>query len=124
MGITNKKEKKQYLEQIQEKIENKYINYYCKKCKELPLLYFSNYYFDLICSSHQILNISTDKFYNYIAFDYECFICNVSSIESNNYYYFNNDNKIYCKNCIINHKNKFNNFQNIINHNTKISDVI
>ena len=71
----------------------------------MPLIYISNIYFDLICSRHQILNIPIEYFYNYIAFDYECSIYNVSSIESNNYYYFKNDNKIYCKNCIINDKN-------------------
>ena len=115
MGNSNKKKLNQNIEHENEKIKNKYINYYCKKCKELPLLYFSCKYFDLFCSSHQILNIPIEDFYNYIAFDYECSICKVTSIDSKNYFYFNNDNKIYCKNCIISHKNEINNIQKLIN---------
>ena len=72
-------------------------------------------HFDLICSNHQILNLPIEDFYNYIAFDYECSICKVTSFDSKNYFYFNNDNKIYCKNCIINHKNEINNIQKLIN---------
>ena len=111
----NKKELGQNQDQEHEKKENKYINYYCKICKELPLLNFSYFYFDLICSNHKILNIPIGKFFNYIIFNYECSICKVSSNKSNNYYYFNNDNKIYCKNCIIKYKSEINDIQNIIN---------
>ena len=103
--------KKKEIKLEQEIMENKCIIYHCKKCKEIPLINFSQYDFDLICSSHKILNINIDEFYNYIIFDYECSICKVCSYTSNNYFYCYKCNKIYCENCIIKH----NNFHTLIN---------
>ena len=107
--------KKKELKHKKEIMENKCINYHCKLCKEIPLINFSEYDFDFICSSHKILNINIDEFYNYIIFDYECSICKVSSNNSNNYFYCYKCNKIYCENCIINHKQDINNFHTLIN---------
>ena len=99
----------------------KFNNYHCKKCKEIPLLDFSHYYFDMICANHKILNIPIDQFYNYISLDFKCFICKSSSNYKNFTYCFECDN-IYCKICISKHNKKMNNSHiltnNIIEKNT------
>ena len=78
--------------------QNKFINYHCKKCGEIPLIHFSKY-FNIICSQHQILNITIDEFFNFINFDYECSICK-KIFEENNLFYCCECNKIYCDKCI------------------------
>ena len=37
------------------KMEYAFLNYHCRKCKEIPLINFSEYDFDLFCPSHKIL---------------------------------------------------------------------
>ena len=82
-----------------ESYQNKFINYHCKNCKEIPLLNFSNDYLDIICSQHKVLNVPIDKFYDFIIFDYECSICK-KIFEENNLFYCCECNKIYCDKCI------------------------
>ena len=69
---------------------NKYYIYYCKKCREIPLLDFSDVDFNIICRKHKILNVPISKFYDFITFEYECSICGKS---------FNTNNLIYCFKC-------------------------
>ena len=56
-------------------IPKSFIDYHCLKCGEIPLLHFTHYNINLICSTHKILNIPIDKIFNYINTDYECSIC-------------------------------------------------
>ena len=86
-----------------ESYQNKFINYHCKNCKEIPLLNFSNDYLDIICSQHKVLNVPIDKFYDFIIFDYECSIC-TKIFEENNLFYCYECNKNYCDKCKIIHK--------------------
>ena len=89
-------------------------NYHCKRCKEIPLLDFSYYYFDMICSKHRILNIPIEQFYNFISFDFKCFICK-SSYNKNFTYCYECDN-VYCKICINKHNKKMNKSHFITNN--------
>ena len=87
---------------------NQFLNYHCKKCKELPSLLFGEYYFDLICSKHKIIYIPIEQIYNYIIFDdYNCFICKQSS-NSNNFIYCYECNNYYCSNCLNRHNQEIN----------------
>ena len=116
MGNYNrKKELKKKEKQKEELKENNYINYYCKTCKEIPLLHFSNYDFDLICSSHKILNIPINAFFNHIILNYDCCMCKIASNISKNYCYCYECDKIYCEKCVINHNQDKNDFNNLIN---------
>ena len=96
----------------------KFLNYNCIKCGELPLLHFSNFDLDIICSKHKILNISIEKFYNYISFDYQCFICKEFTRE-NNYFYCYECNNYYCNICKNKHMEELKNSNLIINSNEK-----
>ena len=107
--------KKKELKQKKEEIKENFFNYHCNQCKEIPLLNFYYSYFDLICSNHKILNIPIEDFYNYIIFNYECSICNISSNISKNYIYCYKCNKKYCGKCIINHNQDKSCFHKIIN---------
>ena len=94
-------------------------NYHCKKCGEIPLIHFSIYDFNIICSYHKILNIPIDQFYNYISLDYKCLICKKMS-KSNNLIYCYECDDFFCKQCINRHNMKNSHFttNNIIEKNT------
>jgi hypothetical protein len=85
-----------------QKKENKPINYYCKKCGEIPLMHFYKFCFDCICSKHKILNIPIDNIDSYISFEHECFVC-LKSSKNNDLYYCYNCSKNYCNECINEH---------------------
>ena len=97
---------------------DKFNNYHCKNCGEIPLINFSTFNFDIICSNHKILNIEYEQFYNFISFDYECSICKQQSNQNDLIYCYDYD-KIFCNKCLNNYKqNKNDNDLNIC----KISD--
>ena len=94
-----------------------FINYHCKHCGEIPLLFFDNYYFDIICSTHKILNINYNTFFNYIIYEYDCCICQNHLNETlQNFFYCYECDKNYCNICVNQHKN---NTHFIININEK-----
>ena len=96
-------------------INNKlFIDYHCIKCGELPLLHFSHYDCDLICSKHKILNIPIDDISKYITEDYECSICKQSS-NTRKIIYCYQCNEYYCDKCLNTHNNDNNKSHNIIN---------
>ena len=103
-------------------LNNKSFNdYHCIKCGELPLLHFSHYDFDLICSTHKILNIPIDDISKYITTDYECSTCKQPSNKSKIIYCFQCD-KYYCDKCLNTHNidtNKLHNIINVIEKNIK-----
>ena len=72
--------------------QNKFNSYHCKECGEIPLLHFSSFYLDIVCSNHKILNVSFDQLDNFIIFGNECSICSK---------HFNDNDKdlIYCNEC-------------------------
>ena len=94
-------------------------NYHCKKCGEIPLIDFSFYDFNIICSNHKILNIPIDQFYNYVNLDYKCLICKKNS-KSNIFIYCYECDNIFCNQCINNHNKKNSHFttNNIFEKNT------
>ena len=94
-------------------IYDKFNNYHCKICGEIPLINFSNFDFDIMCSKHKILNIQYEQFYNYISLDYACFICNQVS-NKNNLVYCYDCEEIYCNKCIDNHNENDSNNHYII----------
>ena len=71
---------------------NKFNSYHCKKCGEIPLLHFSLFYLDIICSNHKVLNVPPNQLGDFIIFDNECSICSK---------HFNDNVKdiIYCYEC-------------------------
>ena len=96
-------------------LNNKSFNdYHCIKCGKLPLLHFSHYDFDLICSTHKILNIPIDDISKYITTDYECSTCKQPSNKSKIIYCFQCD-KYYCDKCLNTHNTDTNKLHNIIN---------
>ena len=96
-------------------INNKlFIDYHCIKCGELPLLHFSHYDFDLICSTHKSLNIPIDDISKYITTDYECSTCKQPS-NKRKIIYCNQCNEYYCDKCLNTHSNDNNKSHNIIN---------
>ena len=94
MGIACRKRK--------QLIYDKFNNYHCKICGEIPLINFSNFDFDIMCSKHKILNIQYEQFYNYISLDYSCSFCNQISNKNNLVYCYDCD-EIYCNKCIDTH---------------------
>ena len=96
-------------------IFDKFNNYHCKICGEIPLINFSNFDFDIMCSKHKILNIQYEQFYNYISLDYACSICNQVSNRNNLAYCYDCD-EIYCNKCIDNHNENDSNNHYIINN--------
>jgi len=94
MGIACRKRK--------QLIYDKFNNYHCKICGEIPLINFSKFDFDIMCSKHKILNIQYEQFYNYISLDYACSICNQVSNKNNLIYCYDCD-EIYCNKCFDNH---------------------
>ena len=68
----------------------------------------------MICSKHRILNIPIEQFYNFISFDFKCFICK-SSYNKNFTYCYECDN-VYCKICINKHNKKMNKSHFITNN--------
>ncbi len=93
----------------------KFNNYHCKKCGEIPLIDFSIYDFNLICSNHKILNIPIEQFYNYLTLDFKCDICK-KNLKSHNFTYCYDCDFIYCKICINKH--------NIINSHFMSNNII
>jgi len=98
---------------IELKKQNKCISYHCKICGEIPLLHFSLFYLDVVCSNHKVLNIPFDKFEHFIKFDNECSVCSKKCNDNNlNYCY---ECKIFfCNNCKNKHKS-----HSIVNANEK-----
>ena len=95
-------------------INNKlFIDYHCIKCGELPLLHFSHYDFDLICSTHKSLNIPIDDISKYITTDYECSTCKQPS-NKRKIIYCNQCKEYYCDICLNTHSNDNNKSHNII----------
>jgi len=91
-------------------IKDSFINYHCKKCNEIPLIYFSDNNFDIICSKHKISNINYNTFFNYIIYDYECSKCKKAlNKTSEKYVYCYECDKNYCNKCILNHNQDNNN---------------
>ena len=95
-------------------IPKSFLDYHCLKCGEIPLLHFTHYNINLICSTHKILNIPIDKIFNYINTDYECSICQQSS-NKNNIIYCYQCNNYYCNKCINIHNKDINKAYNMIN---------
>ena len=94
---------------------DQFNNYHCKKCGEIPLLYFSNFDFNIICLKHKILNIPIEEFYNFIILDYQCWVCRKLS-SNKNVLYCNECDKIFCNNCINKHKQNKNESHLITNN--------
>ena len=98
------------------------FNYHCKKCSNIPLIHFSNYDFNIICSKHKILNIPLKDFSNFITEYYECSYCKKSFNEQNFFYCYECD-KNFCGNCLEINKQYINNHAHkLININDK--DII
>ena len=111
------KEETKQLNEIKEKSKNlfNYV-YHCKECGEIPILYFSHFYFNIYCLNHKILNIPIEEFFNFIIFNYECFMCK-ESYQSNNIFYCYECNHYYCNNCNNRHLKEHNdNNENHIYH--------
>ena len=72
--------------------QKKYNSYHCKECEEIPLLHFSSFYLDILCSNHKVLNVPPNQIDNFIIFGNECSIC---------LKHFNDNDKdlIYCYEC-------------------------
>ena len=98
MGNTHKKAIDKKIK-VKSKIS---CNYHCKECGEIPLLYFSKCDFDMICSKHKIINITYNKFNDYITFQSQCSTCKKIS-DQDNYYYCDDCKKTYCDICINKH---------------------
>ena len=94
------------------------FNYYCKQCGEIPLLHFIVKTFDLICSSHRILNIPINQFYHHISIEYKCFFCNKIPDEKeieDNFFYCHECNKNFCTKCIKSYEKHEDKSHNVIN---------
>ena len=80
----------------------------------MPLLHFSHYDFDLICSTHKILNIPIDDISKYITANYECSTYKQSSNKSNIINCYKCE-EYYCDKSLNTHNNHTNKSHNIIN---------
>ena len=98
-------------------------NYHCKKCGEIPLLYFSNFDFDIICLNHKILNVPIEDFNNFIIYDYECSVCK-KFLKSKELLYCNKCDKIYCNKCLNNHKQNDNDKSHFITNNIIVKNTM
>lgn len=72
--------------------QSKFNEYHCKECGEIPLLHFSLFYLDILCSNHKVLNVPPNQFANFIIFDNECSICS-------KHFNANDKDLIYCYEC-------------------------
>ena len=98
-------------------------NYHCKKCGEIPLLYFSNFDFNIICLNHKILNVPIEDFNNFIIYDYECSVCK-KFFKSKELVYCNKCDQIYCNKCINSHKQNDNDNSHFITNNIIVKNTM
>ena len=56
-----------------------FSEYHCSKCGIIPSIRFKDTSFDIICESHESLDLLINEFSNNISFSFECSKCRASS---------------------------------------------
>ena len=83
-----------------------FSEYHCSKCGIIPSIRFKDTSFDIICESHESLDLPINEFSNNISFSFECSKCRASSSNKGIHIFYCFDcEKSFCNTCKISHDN-------------------